>query len=443
MDSALHGVGALQITENDIIASGVELYRPLSLEVSLAKGRTIPIRPLNLSSTGPLEFTIAPTGNSYVQLHSTRLYLKLKVQTAAGDDLAAAVQVGTINNLVNSLFQSCEIEINGKAMTGLSNNDYNYKSYLENLLSYSPAASQSHILSGGWAIDTAGQFETKGARNLGYTTRKSWIAESKSVDFMTPLASDFFNTDRMLPPGVQVTVRLNCASPSFVFLSEAVGPHKFVFEKAILYVRHVDVSPIIVKRHETQLRSKNALLPINRCVIKKFAFAAGLSQAFIPNAFTGTLPKSLVVGMVTQTALNGTETSNPYNFQHFDVQYASIRVNGEEVPAEPYKPDFAAAAPLVTREYRDLFDNIGIGSRDLANGVTLPHFKAGCTLFAYDLSPDLCNGYHFHPKQSGNLDINLSYGTAFAAPMYVVTMATYDAYVTIDKHGNADVNISV
>ena len=45
MDSVTHGVGSWQITENDIISSAVELYRPLNLKVVMLKGRVIPIRP--------------------------------------------------------------------------------------------------------------------------------------------------------------------------------------------------------------------------------------------------------------------------------------------------------------------------------------------------------------------------------------------------------------
>ena len=78
----------------------------------------------------------------------------------------------------------------------------------------------------------------------------------------------------------------------------------------------------------------------------------------------------------------------------------------------------------------------------MANSVTFDHSVHGCSLFAFDLSPDMCNGFHFHPKKTGNIDITLSFRVDFAQPIYVIVMASYDAYVTIDKFGNTDVNVT-
>ena len=443
VETTVHGIGALHITENDFISSAVEIHKPIALEVSMLGGRTIPIRPLNLSSAGPLEFTIAPTGGSYIQLSATRLYLKLKIQTAAGADIGAAAKIALINNAGNSLFKSTDIDINGRTIPGLTNTEYNYKSYLENLLSYSSPAVNSHMIANGWILDAAGDFGPTDT-NTGFVKRQKWTYGSRLKEFMCPVASDLFNTDRVLPPGIKLTLRFTRASDDFCLIAPtavATIGHKIVIQEAKLYVRYIDLNNAIVKRHQALILKHNAILPINRVTVKKFAFATGLSQAYIPNAYTGTLPKSLILGMISQTALNGSVETNPYNFQPFGVNYVSIRINGEEVPAEPYRPKFSDS--LVIREYRGLFDNIGIAHNDLGNDVSLKHFESGCTLCAFDLSPDKCNGFHCHPRLTGNIDINLQFEDAFAAAVYVVIMATYDAYATIDQYGTADVNLSI
>jgi hypothetical protein len=56
-------------------------------------------------------------------------------------------------------------------------------------------------------------------------------------------------------------------------------------------------------------------------------------------------------------------------------------------------------------------------------------------LFAYDLSGDLCNGYHKHPTDTGFVDIELHFKTALPDNITVVIYATYDETVEIDGQG--------
>jgi hypothetical protein len=84
-----------------------------------------------------------------------------------------------------------------------------------------------------------------------------------------------------------------------------------------------------------------------------------------------------------------------------------------------------------------------VSHNDLTSQVNKALYKGGCTLFAFDLSPDGCNGFHFHPKRTGTIDLNMRFNDDLDGPIYVIVMATYDSCLTIDQYLNIDTNSKV
>lgn len=50
--------------------------------------------------------------------------------------------------------------------------------------------------------------------------------------------------------------------------------------------------------------------------------------------FSQAIPDRIVVGLVDQKAVNVDYTTNPFNFQHFDLKDVRIYVNGERRTSE-------------------------------------------------------------------------------------------------------------
>jgi hypothetical protein len=454
MTELTHGIGSLQLTEDGVSAEAVELFRPISTETALLNGRTMPIHPHVITDTGPLEFTITPQGDSYIHLAATRLYVKFQVFPGAGNTpLADGDQVSMVNLCGNSLFNTIDIDINGKTIPELTNTNTHIKGYVETLLSYSP--NTHHLQATGWAMDEPDRFDSvrltkrdavvDGAAaaytNQGFLDRRSLLgttAETRENEFHFPLASDFFNSDRLLLPGVKLTVRLTRTPDTIVLMADAGAPRVHLIA-AKLYVSFVDVHEVYRKRHATKIVNDLAMMPMNKCVIKQYPIAAGMSAAPIANIFLGMLPKSIIVGMVDQSAYTGNYHKNPYFFQHMDCNYAALRMNGVLVPAEPYTPNWGGN--LFMREFREFYDNIGISHSDLTCHVTKELYAGGSTFFAFDLSPDKCNGYHQHIKKTGSIDLDLKFSKNLNNAIYVIIMASFDAYLTIDNSYNADCNV--
>lgn len=61
----------------------------------------------------------------------------------------------------------------------------------------------------------------------------------------------------------------------------------------------------------------------------------------IDDVFQGDIPESLVVGLVSSRAYSGDYTLNPYNFQHFNCNFAAFYVDGKSVPTNPIEPNYS------------------------------------------------------------------------------------------------------
>ena len=63
----------------------------------------------SLSDGGPTEFKVSGSGNEFLDLARSYLYLKVKVSKADGSNLDAASKVGLANYPIASLFNQVDV----------------------------------------------------------------------------------------------------------------------------------------------------------------------------------------------------------------------------------------------------------------------------------------------------------------------------------------------
>ena len=111
----------------------------------------------------------------------------------------------------------------------------------------------------------------------------------------------------------------------------------------------------------------SAKYPLCRVETKVFSFPKHNMMANQENLFLGQLPKWIVIGMVENTTFNRDKNKNPYNFQHFDVNYLALHVDGKQIPAKPLIPKFDDK--LCMRSYASLFMGTGFMGHDRGNYI--------------------------------------------------------------------------
>ena len=160
----------------------------------------------------------------------------------------------------------------------------------------------------------------------------------------------------------------------------------------------------------------------------------------IEQLYYNTIPTTIIVGLLSTDAYNGALNKNPYHFQHYKVSEMSINYNGKQLPTEKYTPDWDNQ--LFYREYRQFYDNIGIGTNNLATAITPDLYYRGMTLYSWDLTPDYCNGYHWHKKDSGGtINLLMKFAEGSTDSITVLVFGVFDALVAIDKMQNVEVSM--
>jgi hypothetical protein len=98
-----------------------------------------------------------------------------------GSDLISAEPntVSCFNNLPHSLFSSVGVLLNGKPIT-LHKTNYHFKVCIEKVLNYGADASETHLVSSFWFLDsaTADRSLSTDKANKGYDSRLNYLKES-------------------------------------------------------------------------------------------------------------------------------------------------------------------------------------------------------------------------------------------------------------------------
>ena len=322
--------------------SELDLFSIPATQTSITKGQWIEYHPLsNITDSGPIEFNVSGTGEEYLDLAKTQLFVKAKITKANGTALDPNTQVGPVNLFLHSLFSQVDVSLNERLISP-STNTYPYRAMIETLLNYGEDAKSSQLSMAMFYKDTPGKMDVVNPvaddadANMGLKARYTFTKESNTVDMIGPIHSDIFFQDRLILNGVNLRLKLNRAKNSFCLVSSAAGPNfKVVITEAILYVKKVKVASSISLGHAAALKQTTAKYPIRRVDCKVLSIPGGFSSFTPDNLFLDHIPKRLVLVLVDREAFNGTYGSNPFNFKHHNLNQVGVYVDGEQIPRKP------------------------------------------------------------------------------------------------------------
>lgn len=312
------------------------------------------------------------------------------------------------------------MELNDLPISGASSSMMHYKTYVQNILSHDDSKVASAIRTGLFAMDTAGQFDATGNGNEGLQSRRERISGSNLFDLMVPLNIDFASSLKHLTPKNRLTIRMYKERDSFLLTSAAAHQYKIKVMDSRIYFRRTKLAPEFrIPLDQHFLSTKTVML--------KWGVPQGTASHGI-DVCSGTMPKKVAFFQVLTRAVEGSYQHNPFHFQHFNINYLSVGLNGgtKMLPVEPYRPNFTSDPPLTAREYAGVFKNTGMFKTGMGNSITWGMFNAGCTIFPFDLSPDLCSGFHLHPADTGTVRVQLGWGEPLTAPITVFAYLEFD-----------------
>ena len=419
--------------------SELYLFNVPATQTAIDFSQWVEHKPLtSLTDSAPVEFVITGSGEEYVDLSETYIQVTAQITKSDGGDLITKnedetdgedIGIGPVNNWLHSLFSQVDMSLNGRLITA-STNTYAYRSYLENLLTYGPAAKKSHLTSSLWYKDTAGHMDSVNAENEGFTQRRKWIQNSRFVTMIGRPHLDLCFQDRLMLNGVDMKMRFVRSKDAF----NLMGTGKVVIKDMSLFVRKVKVHPSVQLGHIKALDRATAKYPVKRVETKVFSIPKNNMSANQENLFLGQLPNRIVIGLVENSAFSGSRNQSPFHFKHFDTDFLALYLDGMQVPSKPLQPDFEKENHM--RSYVSLFSGTGLMCRDQGNDISRDEYGNGYTLFAFDLTPDLSDAGHFQLVKHGNLRLELHFKTQLPVTVNAIVYAEFENVIEIDKARN-------
>ena len=470
--------------------SEVDLFSLPPTQLSLEKGRWIEYRPLSSvqNNDSAITFVIAGT-DEYLDLSKTILVVEGKVVPGTGGDLSTGqASIAPVNNFLHSLFRQVDVYFNGKQVTPAMGT-YAYRSYLETLLNYDVSAKESQLSSAMYYKDTAGQMDEAGSLpssmtiknvtavtsasngndatlttenvsipvpgtgNQGFAKRHTFIENSKKFTLSGPIFTDVFMSDRLLINMLDLKVVLNRAYNEFCLMdknSTSKNP-KVELTDVVLKVRKVKVDQTIRDSTEVLLKQTPAIYPVRRVVCKALLIAPGLPNVRLDNIFSGLVPTSFVFGLVDSNAYTGEYGKNPFNFKHYDISTITLSVNGEEIPFKQLRLKFPNPSDTESKKktvdfiqaYNTLFSGTGKMFSNMGLDITRDDYPHGFTLFAFDLTPDMCNtADYFNTVQRGTLSVDITFEKDTPEAISMVCYSDFENIIRIDSERNVIYDIS-
>lgn len=420
--------------------SELDLFRLPPTQTSIENGTSVHFKPLaSLTDNAPIEFVIPGAGDEYIDLAHTMLAVRIKIKLPTLSEGAAQINVAPVNNTLHSLFSQIDVFLNQKLISPPSQ-AYAYRAYIETLLNYDTSAKNSHLTTGLWYKDTADKMDSL-TENDGFKKRAAFTKDGVEIDLLGHLHCDLFNQDRFLVNGVELRVKLVRSKDTFCLMSDTTGV-KISITDATLLVRKVKISPTVLLAHSRALEKATVKYPLTRVDIRNVSIPKDMQSKTLDNLFLGQLPNRVIVGFVSNSAFNGTLTTNPYNFQHFFMNFLSLYVDGKQYPSRPLQPDFDSTKQYVS-SYHTLFSGTGIHFQDEGNDISREDYPYGYCLTAFDLTPDLsAHTDVWNVQKQGALRLEVQFSKPLTETINCIIYAELDNLLQVDQKRNVIVDYS-
>jgi hypothetical protein len=416
--------------------SELDLFSRPVVQVSALNGDWDTYKPVQSIGQGPIAFVVPGSGDAYVDMGKTLLFIKCKILNGATNaPYVAADNYSVVNNLLNTLFSDIRVDLNQQSVSS-ANNLNHYRSYLETLYSFNQTAKDSHLTSSLFYMDEAGKFED--ATGGGMAKRKTFVAASNEVDLFGRVHCDVLNTSKYLLNEVEIrfTLTQNPASlvawaPVPAAAGVALNP-KIEITDATLYVRKVNLNPSILLAHEKMLQTTPAIYPFKRVEMLSYTIPSGTYKKCFENLFLNKIPSRIILGLVKNSAFSGALHENCFNFEHFNLNQLTLSVNGHIIGCSGISPNYATKQSVIPFLFS--YYNTGNHGLDDGNCVDRESYPNGYCIYAFDLSPDLsASETHSSPQQQGSVRLEIGFTAPLAQVVNVVVHAEYADVLEIDR----------
>ena len=422
----------------------LDLFKLPSITNQVEKSTRITYRPLAaLSNESPIEFYITGSEDELISLNKTRLYLKFNVQYkpvgTENPKISDWKNLELCQNALNGIFKDVEITIGDKQVSS-SCSTYSYISFFHTLLNKSYCEKSTSGRAAHWfensasITDNISTFRSEVIRPVFTDANSKGDTEGQILEMIGSLDFDLATQPRPLPGAIPIRIKLYQHKSDFIFYTTDSDNFKpqLVLKDAYLSVHKYKLTHIMQSALKNALRSSPLKYPITRREVKYFTVHSTSPSGIIDNAIVGQIPRRCFSVFIDNKNFEGSLSSSPYAFKHFNLIKMSCSVNGEQYPSRPYEFDFNSY--LCMTPFQSIHDVLGIPNNFNYDYDT---YKDNFPLIAFDLSPDNAPGkakYINMPKY-GTMRIEFQFKSALTSTATLLLFCEYDNIIQIDNTG--------
>ncbi len=405
------------------------------------------------------------------------LYVKVDIVLSKKDGSipSAAADVAPANNVLHSLFSECKVYLEDQIVND-SNENYAYKAFIIDLLSFDSNAKYTFLQGQGFYQDAPSHMDSS-AGNAAFTLRKKLFRNSSNtaytsdvVTLVGKLHTDLRSCPAGIVPGVAIRIEVTRSPDDFVLIRPIKNPpqtddYKITLKGICLLCPVATLSTDTFRKLEKQLSSNPANLYYTRVQVTNRAIPAHSKTFVSENLFPGTqLPCKLILGFIPTTTFLGDINRNPYNFARtwtwttssgvdmagpstslgggsevegvtltktVFLERVSLSLNGKSVDGWESR----ATATNDTMMFMRLHHYLGFTKSRTGNNLTLGEFMGGAYFCTYDLSTSGQSAIDpvIPSVRLGNLRLKLEFSASTVEELTLIMYAEFPSLMQIDK----------
>lgn len=411
------------------VGAEIDLFSPAIAQKSVLASDYIQYKPSQaINNESPLIFDISGAGARLIDTSRILLNIKVKAVNFKYEVLGDDAKFTVANYLLNSMFNEVIVEYNN-TIVSQSHQLYHLKSYWETYYNFGPSAKDSHLTAALYYQDTAGSFDKTDTTPA--KKRANYLRGGKTLEMMGRLHCDVLNTQQYLLNEINVRLTMRRNSDALVFLAaDGIGPKLFI-EDATLYVMKVTLSPSILVAHAKILQTRPAQYHFRRTEMLHYSISEGTFMKSIENILCGRTPIRLVMGLLKNSAFNGNLKENIFNFEHFNLNYLNLSVNGMTVGSKPTTPNYTTGEYMVP--YIMSFMGSGVNLVDDGFCISRDDYAKNNVIYTWDLTPDKsASETHWSLPSNGGMRVELGFSAALPTTVSLIILAEFRETLEID-----------
>ena len=230
---------------------------------------------------------------------------------------------------------------------------------------------------------------------------------------------DVFHQDRLIPPAIDLHIKLIPAAYSFVCKSATPGAgaaeqnYKMAIQRVDLIIHTKQLTSTAQKAHKKLLQVHNIRTHYSRVQVKHLTIVANQTSISFDNGLTGALPDLVIVGLVSDADHAGGYQRNPFNCQNFGVNRIDLKRNGMRVSSNGY------ISNLTNGQYKNNYipslEQLDCDSGDKCISLTPLEWATKYTLYAFKITdgPIGPGTYGLRSKSAtGSMRLEVSFAAA-------------------------------